>query len=109
MYKKIIAIAAFVLAMNGIAFAAGKIPSGGTFTFKPSTNVDMTYHVDLAGNAQAYTANSKNTAGNRVFSSSNATSNIWYKEDTAWKGKDIANSAEMATPGESTYSGWSSQ
>lgn len=92
---------------------AGGIPTttvgGKTFTFKPSNNVTTTYYVDAATSAQNYTVNAKNTAGNRAYSSSNMTSNIWFQENDAWKGKIVSDAAEVTDAGESTYSGWSSQ
>ena len=114
MYKKLLSLVAFALLIEGAAFA-GNIPTttagGAQFTFKASNNVGMDYIVDSTTAAQAYTINAKNVAGNRVFSSSNNTSNIWYKEDNAWKGKPVTDSAvtKSTTAGDSTYSGWSSQ
>lgn len=123
--KKFIAVIAVMVAFEGMAFAAGKIPTttmgGKAFTFKPSSNVDVTYYTTNAGTSTAgtvntnYVANSKNKSGNRLFSSSNNTSNLWYLEDDAWKGKDVAGTTKEVTAfdaaADSDYTGanWSSQ
>ena len=118
--KKIIALTVITLAVAGTAFAGG-IPSttmgGKAFTFKQSSNVGIVYDTD-GGTATGvinvnYALNTKNQSGNRVFSSSNQTSNVWYQEDDAWKGKAITDSAvtKVATPGsaaDANYTGWSS-
>lgn len=121
--KKIIAIIVLMIAFEGMAFATGKIPTttmgGKPFTFKPSSNVDISYYTTNAGTSTAgtvnvnYVANSKNTSGNRIYSTSNNTSNMWYKEDDAWKGKDVAGTTaaltDPAAAADTNYSGWSSQ
>ena len=109
--KKIILTAASLLALSGVAFAGGIPVASGTvkFTFKPSNNVGSTYFVD--GGNQNYVANTKHAAGNRIYSSSNNTSNVWYKESDAYKGELLSalSGDQMETPGESTYGGWTSQ
>jgi len=125
--KKFIAVIAVMIAFEGMAFAAGKIPAttmgGKAFTFKPSSNVDVTYYTNNAGaNATGtintnYVANTKNQSGNRLFSSSNNTSNLWYQEKDTWKGGKIADcdTKEVKTydaAADSDYAaagGWSSQ
>lgn len=115
--KKITTVIAVMIALEGMA-CAGNIPTktmgGKDFTFKQSSNVSITYYTTNAATTPAvntdYVTNTKNGAGNRLYSSSNNTSNIWYKEDDTWKGKDVAGTgAEMKTIGNSDYSGWSSQ
>jgi hypothetical protein len=104
--KKIIFALATIVAFSSLA-QAGNLPTGATFTFKPSANVSTSYFVDST--KQNYVANSKHTAGNRTYSSSNTTSTIWYKEVAANVGKTLtAAGNEMTNPGESTYSGWTS-
>ncbi|WP_306532701.1 hypothetical protein [Geobacter sp.] len=124
--KKFIAVIAVMIALEGMAFAAGKIPTttmgGKAFTFKSSSNVDVTYYTTNAATNTAgtvntdYVANTKNTSGNRLFSSSNNTSNLWYQEDNDWKGKDVAGTtkaiADFSKGKDSDYDaagGWSSQ
>lgn len=106
--KRVILTAASIIAFSGVAYAGG-IPSSADFTFKPSNNVGSTYFVDT-GN-QNYVANTKHTAGNRIYSSSNNTSNVFYKESADYKGKLISevSSDTNTTAGDSTYSGWTSQ
>lgn len=121
--KKIVAIVAVMMALEGMAFAAGKIPAttmgGKTFTFKPSTNVDVAYYTTNGATSTAgtvntnYVANTKNSSGNRIFSSSNNTSNIWFKENDSWKGTNVAGTSaaitDPAAAADTNYSGWSSQ
>jgi len=108
--KKIILMLA-VIALSATSYVhAGNIPTtlaDGTtpFSFKGSNNVSITYYADTDP-AQAYVANTKHTSGDRVNSSSNNTSNIWYQKVEVTSA--IADS-EMTTPGESTYSGWTAQ
>lgn len=123
--KKIITIVAMLLAMQGIAIAAGNIPTttmgGKDFTFKPSTNVSVSYFTTNGATSTAgtvntdYAVNTKNSSGNRVFTSTNNTSNIWYIENDAWKGKAVSDSDVTALGtgdvGKSDFSGteWKSQ
>ena len=120
MKKRILVAVTLVIMSAAGAYAAGTgIPAftdaaqSKAFTFKPSNNVTFYYNVDGSGGstAQNYIVNTKNAAGNRIFSSSNNSSNIWYKESDTYKGKTIAdvNSDIMTTVGESTYGNWSSQ
>lgn len=124
--KKIIALSAAVVAMQGIAFAGG-IPTtlmkgDKPFTFKPSSNVEISYYTDNSSTKSDttvntnYIANSKNTSGNRIFSTSSNTSNIYYQENDAWKGLKLADTTkEMSDPTKTTDAeyknagGWSSQ
>ena len=122
MKKTLIISAAIIAVTAGTSFAAGKIPTTtiGTkpFTFKQSSNVEISYWTTNGATAAPatpnvnYVANSKNASGNRVFSSSNNTSNVWYQENDAWKGSTIAATGkEMKTPASNTdtdYAGWSS-
>lgn len=109
MFKKLLLFSASALLLEGVALA-GNLPTvhgpdSKPFTFKPSSNVDMSYYVDATTKAQNYTINAKNQAGNRVYSSSNNTSNIYYQEDDAWKGKKLGDTgvAEETTAGQSSY------
>nr|6VK9_1 Chain 1, Geopilin domain 2 protein [Geobacter sulfurreducens]6VK9_3 Chain 3, Geopilin domain 2 protein [Geobacter sulfurreducens]6VK9_5 Chain 5, Geopilin domain 2 protein [Geobacter sulfurreducens]6VK9_B Chain B, Geopilin domain 2 protein [Geobacter sulfurreducens]6VK9_D Chain D, Geopilin domain 2 protein [Geobacter sulfurreducens]6VK9_F Chain F, Geopilin domain 2 protein [Geobacter sulfurreducens]6VK9_H Chain H, Geopilin domain 2 protein [Geobacter sulfurreducens]6VK9_J Chain J, Geopilin len=104
---------------------AGKIPTttmgGKDFTFKPSTNVSVSYFTTNGATSTAgtvntdYAVNTKNSSGNRVFTSTNNTSNIWYIENDAWKGKAVSDSDVTALGtgdvGKSDFSGteWKSQ
>lgn len=121
--KKIIAIVAAVLAVQGIAIAGG-IPTttmgGKSFTFNPSTNVSVSYFTTNGSTATGvtntdYAVNTKNSSGNRAFTSTNNTSNIWYIENDDWKGKPITDSSVTALGtgdiGKSDFSGtdWKSQ
>lgn len=122
--KKIIVLAAAMLALQGIAFAGG-IPTttmgGKAFTFKQSTNVSVSYFTTNGSTATAgtvntdYAVNTKNSSGNRVFTSTNNTSNIWYQEDDAWKGLTVTGtgvpSLGATDVGKSDFSGtdWKSQ
>ena len=109
MLKKLIAIAAVSIAAQGVAFA-GALPTG--LTFKPSANVGTDYATSgTAGTATAqdYYIVTKHSSGDRIFASSNATSNIYFKKDDAWKGKALSdNPANYTAPtaGESTFTGW---
>ena len=108
--KRVILTVASIIAFSGMAYAGGIPLAAGTFefTFKPSNNVGSSYFVD--GNNQNYVANTKHEAGNRVYSSSNNTSNIFYLEDADYKGQTLdATGVEETTPGESTYGTWTSQ
>lgn len=123
--KKIITIVATLLAMQGIAVAEGGIPTktmgGKDFTFKPSTNVSVSYFTTNGATSTAgtvntdYAVNTKNSSGNRVFTSTNNTSNIWYIEKDEWKGKTVSDSGVTALGtgdvGKSDFSGteWKSQ
>lgn len=121
--KKIITIVATLLAMQGIAVAEGGIPTktmgDKAFTFKPSTNVSVSYFTTGGTSTGVvntdYAVNTKNSSGNRVFTSTNNTSNIWYIENDAWKGKAVSDSDVTALGtgdvGKSDFSGteWKSQ
>lgn len=81
MMKKICAAAALLLAMQGLAYATlsgGPLSSTG-ISFTPSNNVKVFYFSD----GQNYTINAKHDAGDRKYSTSNKTSNIWWIADTA--------------------------
>lgn len=104
--KKVIFAIATLMAFSSLAHAGG-LPTVSTFTFKASANVSTSYFTDQ--NKQNYTVNTKHTAGNRTYSSSNTTSSVWYKEVAANVGKNLTDAGnENSTPGESTYSGWTS-
>jgi len=121
--KKIITIVATLLAMQGIAVAEGGIPTktmgDKAFTFKPSTNVSVSYFTTGGTSTGVvntdYAVNTKNSSGNRVFTSTNNTSNIWYIEKDEWKGKTVSDSGVTALGtvdvGKSDFSGteWKSQ
>ncbi|BDV43136.1 hypothetical protein GURASL_20590 [Geotalea uraniireducens] len=124
--KKTVLVIGAIIALEGIAFAAGKIPtatmSGKAFTLKPSSNVEVSYYTtngttNAAGTINTnYIANTKNISGNTVFSSSNNTSNIYYQENDDWKGKTLAESGvAMTDPTKTTDTdyanagGWSSK
>ena len=96
----------------GNAVAANGIPlfsaPGRPFSFAPSHNVTFYYGVDAT--AMNYVVNSKSMAGDKLFSSSNNTSNIWYKDIDGWRGKSVVDcGVYMTTAGQSDYSNWSSQ
>ncbi len=109
MLKKLIAITALSIAVQGVAFA-GTLPTN--LTFKPSANVGIDYGTSgTAGTATAqdYYIVTKHSSGDRIYASSNATSNIYFKRDDAWKGKTIAEITSGYTApgaGESTFTGW---
>ena len=103
--KKTILVLSFIIAAASYSFAGTGAPTGGTFTFKVSNNVSVAYYTDATTKAQAYVANTTHSSGDRIYSSSNATSNIWYKVVTV----GTAATTGTTTAGESTYSGWSSQ
>lgn len=108
--KKAIFAVASIFVFSSLVYAGGIPVASDTvkFTFKPSNNVGMTYFTD--DNKQNYVANSKHQAGNRLYSSSNNSSNIWFKESATYVGQAIASATgTMTTPGESTYDSWSSQ
>lgn len=105
--KKIYLSLAVVLAFASIASAATSDISAVTgITFKPSSNVIVMYASDTG--KQNYVLDSKHTAGDKTFSTSNNTSTVWFT-DTIAAGTALTAGAGMQTPGESTYSGWSSQ
>lgn len=105
--KKIILTTAVVLAMSSLAIAANVDITTKGLTFKPSNNVTVSYAADT--NQTNYVVNSKHTAGDRIFSSSNNVSAIFYKSGTAGTPLVVA-SEGSTTPGDSSYgSGWSSQ
>lgn len=92
--KKILLMTASLLAFSAAAYAANvDLTTISGLTFKPSANVTVSYG---GSNTQAYVVNSKHLAGDRLFSSSNATSKIWYNTSIA-KGTALA-----ATGGETT-------
>ncbi|RQW84306.1 MAG: hypothetical protein EHM79_14210 [Geobacter sp.] len=99
--KRVILAAASIIALSGMAYA-GNIPTDSSFTFKPSNNVGSSYFED----DQNYVANTKHAAGTRIYSSSNNTSNIWYKEVTK---ASVVTDNDVIAPGESLYDGWTSQ
>jgi hypothetical protein len=105
--KKVLFVLAFVVALEGMSFAGTGAPAA-PFTFKQSNNVSIEYTVGGTGGtatAQSYIVNTKHAAGDKVYSTSNATSNIWFKTVAV----SLTASAGIQTAGESTYSGWSSQ
>lgn len=120
--KKVIALIAALAAMPAMAFA-GNIPTktmgDKDFTFKPSTNVSVSYFTTGGTSTGVvntdYAVNTKNSSGNRVFTSTNNTSNIWYIEKDEWKGKTVSDSGVTALGtgdvGKSDFSGteWKSQ
>ncbi|MEI6207184.1 MAG: hypothetical protein WCP20_10400 [Desulfuromonadales bacterium] len=108
MKKTIIAIAGIVV-LQGSAYAGTGVP-GGQFTFRQSNNVSIYYDTSGTGGtptAQDYVVNSVHFSGNRIYSTTNATSNIWYK--TIAVGSSA--SAAGVTVGQSTYdvATWTSQ
>jgi len=110
--KKIIAAAALLIALQGVAFAAGASGTALQSTgikFTPSNNVLVFYNSDSTTSAQSYTINGKHTAGDRTYSTSNQTSNIWYTSSTA--GTQLDGSGGITTAGATAtmYSGWTAQ
>lgn len=105
--KKIILMAAAILAYTSLSFAANvDLTTVTGLTFRPSANVKVFYGKDTG--SQNYVLNSKHKAGDRTYSTSNNTSAIWYNTAIA-AGTDLTATGGITTPGESTYSGWSSQ
>ncbi|CAG1015749.1 hypothetical protein ANAEL_05350 [Anaerolineales bacterium] len=110
MIKKLAAVLAFAMALQGVAFAAdGAIPV--SITFKKSANVAVDYVASTAP-AQDYALGTKHSSGNRIFAGSNKTSNIYYKELDTWKGVTTVTGCTgytSPTAGESTFTGWTAQ
>lgn len=104
--KKIFLSIAVVVAFASIASAGTNVllTTVTTLTFKPSANVVVFYQTDAG--KQNYCLNSKHNAGDKIYSSTNTTSALWYK--TAVAGTAATASDGITNPGESTYSGWSS-
>lgn len=101
--KIVISAAILVMAMGGMAFADSLPDTSDSFKYSLSSDVTFSYFTDgTAGNSVHYVMNSKNKAGNRLFSSTDVTSKIFYKEDdTNYPGKDMVDmgSYDMDTPG----------
>jgi hypothetical protein len=100
-----------LLAYASISIAGTGIPiflKDGTtkFTFKQSNNVNFAYYTEATTAAQKYVANAKHSSGDRIYSSSNDTSNIWYKVVAV---SEPVTTSAVTNPGESTYDGWLSQ
>ena len=125
MYKKMILVimicALSVLAMQGPAYATltgisivtEKLdPNNIVFSFNPANNVIIDYFTLSANPKVDYTTAAKNTNGNRVYSTSNNTTSIWFQESNLWKGLDLDEDAipdiqsYMTSVGQSTYTGW---
>jgi hypothetical protein len=91
MLKKIALVAAAIALISAAAVAtAGNVGStykqitdsyftGLGINFKPSNNVQVMMIDDAATSPQLYTICSKNTAGDRVYATSNLSTNIYYK------------------------------
>ncbi|TSK08978.1 MAG: hypothetical protein FPO08_06680 [Geobacter sp.] len=113
MMKKIITAAALLLAMQGLAYAAGTLTGGPLsstgISFTPSNNVKVFYFSD----GQNYTINSKHDAGDRKYSTSNKTSNIWWigaTSGTALTASDVPTTVAGETDaGYVGLTGWSAQ
>lgn len=120
MIKKIIAVMVIVLAMATFSFADGVQISamkdnspGSQWKFTPANNVQIFFDTDDADVATVnvnFTISSKNNAGDTIYSTSNATTSIYYKKSDLWRGKtlytDLAGEVSGLAVGESTYSGW---
>ena len=120
MYKKMIWAFALLLAMQGSAFAAltgvsivtvTVDPNSIAFSFTPANNVIIDYNTLTANPKVDYTTAAKNTNGNRVYSTSNNTTSIWFQESDDWKGVALTGTltgitAYMTSVGQSTYTGW---
>ena len=111
MMKKILAAAALLLAMQGLAYATmsgGALSSTG-ISFTPSNNVKVFYFSD----GQNYTINSKHDAGDRKYSTSNKTSNIWWISATAGTALTASDTPTTVTgetdAGYVAATGWSAQ
>jgi hypothetical protein len=105
MFKKIAALIAFALTVQGVAYAEAW---PANVNYKQSNKVGIDYYSD----DQNFTINTKHEAGNRVYSTSNNTSNIFFKENDAWKGDTLAetSASDTTVTGQSTYgAGWTSQ
>lgn len=112
MTKKIVFSIALLLLAQGMAFAAASAKNATELQttgikFTPSNNVKVFYFSDT----QNYTINSKHKAGDRQYSTSNKTSNIWYTTATA--GSEIsASTTPTTTTGADAAdygSGWTAQ
>ena len=103
--KKIFLSIAVVVAFASIASAGNVLlTTVTTLTFKPSAHVVVFYQTDTG--KQNYCLNSKHDAGDKIYSSTNTTSALWYK--TAVAGTAATAEDGITNPGESTYTGWSS-
>jgi len=103
-----------ILAMASNAFAAGAMvyKSGGTppigITFMPSKNVFLGYTPDKLGGADnvVYSISSKNTAGDRIFGGTSASSAVAQSVSSA--GTELKNTDAPDVPksvSDSTISG----
>jgi len=116
MLRKIVAVVVIITALEGVALAATVMittltgSASGSFNFKPSKDVVMVYLNDGATSPQAYTLSAKHTSGDRLYSASNISPNIWYKTDatTLAAGTALTTSTTglPTVAGESVYTGW---
>ena len=105
MYKSILVAVVAVLAVGGLAFG-GALPSNTNFTYSPANNVYVDYVADTG--KMNFTISTKNHAGDRVYSTSNNTTAIWFQQNTAqWRGTTLASTNIAPTvAGLSNYTGW---
>ena len=107
MLKKLIAIAAVSIAVQGVAHARS-LPTG--LTFKASANVEADYGTTSTGGTTAdqdYYIVTKHGSGDTIYAGTSAVSTIYSWNDTAWKGKALANCEGYTAPtaGQSTFTG----
>ena len=111
MLKKI-ALTLALVALASSAFAAASAftamapPSG--INFAPSKNVTLGYQGDTGGGAGSvnvvYTIGSKNTAGDKIFATTSATTAIVFKTGLAGTAlQSTDGTAPPATPSDSSY------
>ena len=96
MLKKIVLTLALVgLAANAFAAASITIPAG--ITFVPSKNVILGYNPDVLGGVSkvVYSIASKNTAGDKIYGATSASSAIGFKVSSA--GTTLA-TGDLPTP-----------
>lgn len=116
MYKKLLLAISFALSMQALAFAGSiTAPAGTTFTFKPSANVTYDYYNDGATKPQGYTVATKHFSGDRLFAGTSKSSNIFFKEAEADKGKSVTEASTKISANldyddaSFTANGWRSQ
>jgi len=113
--KKNIFIGILILLMaclfSTYLFAAGWTNSTSNIDFTPSQNVSIYW--DSGTNQQNYAIGSKHTAGNRVYATTSATSNIYYQENDSWKGTagsslSVTMPSAGAADNSTDFNGWDS-
>jgi len=97
----------FVFAGIGLAVEDGQWgTSMSTISFSPSKNVSIYWDVDSTN--QSFAIGSKHRQGNRIFATTSATSQIYYKESDDYVGKTGAETGVTMPGAGSTVTGWHS-